>query len=416
MIITKNEFLLLSIKEGLVMKTSWYKSVLALPMSDDMTVKIVDGSFTYGEYTIEGDTSLPLFNNTSEATIPADTFISRNEEFTDTVYGILMNYLLIEIGFNGKAPYAKEMLHFNKELKTMLETSLKNEDMSMSEFYRLANVCLFIRNLAKIVVVPMTEDTYYPPEWLPAFKKDKMSSYVKKYGDDFIKDTKLVTMFENEIMDEVRLKLKDDPTFGITTDKKALQSFKKKFVSIGINEVLTSDTEKTAILSSLEDGYPNTPESVSAVFNSIIYGSEARGLGTVIGGVITKRLLAALHAMKITTEDCKTTDGLPIEITDFLVPALLSLYMVDNNGKTMKITAEFLKSNKGKTINVRTPAYCKNKGDTLCKICSGDNLSMNDSGPVLLAAMLGGDSLDHELSKFHNIIYDIISFTIEDIV
>lgn len=411
----KNDFFIESIRNGNILKNKFVKSILSIASGDSLDmVKIVGNSFVYLDEEIEGDIKRALFLPNDTVKVPADIFKCRPEKFEDTVYNVILNYYIVERGLKGKYDYITSSFNFNDEMEKVIVSRLQNKEMEVSEVYFLSNHFLALRNLAKILIIPLTESTYYPPDWIGPYKKKKIKEYEDKYGANFHEDEILVHKLEEELMAAVKEYFKDDPTFGIAMDKKALKSYKKKYVSLGSGDTLTKDTEKVSILTSLTDEYPNTPKGIASIINTIIYGSEARGLGTIKGGVIAKAMLAGTHNIKITVEDCKTTDGFDFIIDEYYIVGMSSMSRVEK-GKTIKNTVEYLNNNIGKKITLRVPAYCKAKGNHLCKICSGDSLSINEGGPALSASASAGDVVDHELSKFHDTSTTINKFTLKDL-
>lgn len=413
-IMTPNEFLIYSIREKLVYKLSWYKSVFAIPKSNNLLISIVNGIYTYNDIQIDCDVKEPILRIKDIVKIPEGLLKIRSENFEDTAGGVLINLLIVEHAFKGTLPYFKEEFSYKDDIKTFLKEGIADGTFIYEDIVRITNTFLLTRNISKIIVTPISRKVYLPPKWLKEFKNNLIKEYKKKYGDKCLEDQAIVLQLEADIMDKVKLHFKDDPTYGITFDKKALSSFKKRYVSIGYTESLTPNTKNEMIMESLSEGWPSDRDKITGINNSIIFGSNARAKMTVIAGTFAKHLVTAMHAISVDVDDCGTTDGVPFVIRDIWIDALLPLYRV-SKGKAIKNSKEYLMANIGKTIIIRLPLYCKANGDHLCKVCSGEYLSMNKNSPSLIASETGGDNLNFRLSFFHGVDRSLKKFELEDL-
>lgn len=409
----KSQFFHYSLENGYLTKMDWYKSVFAIPQSDNLIVKKSGDTFTVDGLVIDSKSDRPIFKVDDKITVDKGVFKSRDEMFTDTIGRILINYLIIEFALNGNGDYFKGEIN-RSILDSYILERFKDDTYSVEDIIRLGNTFKFIRSLANLVVIPLTKKSYDPPKWLSSEKRKIANKYEKQYGKRWLEDKALVTKYEDEVMEKVKEYYKDDPTYGITMDKKAMKSFKKKFISIGNNESLTNNTKPIAVLNSLEEEYPKDKEAIASIINSVIYGSGSRALATIDAGVITKRLLTAVHGFKITIEDCKSRDGYPITVTEFYRDSLKEFYAIVN-GKLVSIDDKFIDKHMGKEIVIRNVIYCKAKGEQFCKICSGKSVGLNENAITLLTSKVGGDGLNYQLSKFHGSNYEIKEFTLEDI-
>lgn len=412
-VMSKNDFFLYSLATKLIYKLDWWKGVFAFPVKNRL-IKIENGKYKYGDIEIDAPLDNPIFDIEDIVEIPENTLAIRKEKFKDTVGRILVNIILIEYGLKGLIGYQSKMFSYKGDLEKIVLDGINASKIDMADIKRLYKIFTFFRNVSKFITIPVTEDTFYPPDWLDDYKKSLQKEYEKKYVKDWMNNDKLVIEYEDTIMKRVKEYYKDDPTFGITMDKKTLGAFKKKYVSIGITETLDKNNKPKAILTSLSEGIPDNKEDIAAIMNSVIYGVSGRALGTQNAGVVAKRLLAAVQSFTVEEDDCGTTDGLPIKITDKNIEALKVLYRVEG-AKTYLNDEDFLKSSIGKTIMIRVPAYCKLKGDNLCKKCTGINVARFRNGLILLAASVAGAYLNYQLSKFHGSTYNLKTFDIDDL-
>jgi len=400
------EFLVYSIKEGLVLTLEWYKACFTVPKSKSV-VYVEDNYFYHDGIRLVKFTGKPLMKVDDIVELPKGVMSIKPNGVKNTIGSILQNYLLFEYALNGKFPYINGQFDDGK-FSSKVDRQI-GKKVTIDEYRKLGTVATMFRNMAKYMVIPSTEDSFFPPEDLQTVKAKTVKEFEAKYGENWYSDKLLIVRFEDQMMAWVKDKFKDDPTMNITMDKKALKAFKKKYVSMGIAETLEKTEETKAIMTSLHEEYPMDRETMTKVINSVIYGSAMRGLSTIDAGVIVKRLMAAVHAMKITKDDCNTIDAYPILVTENRVEALAAFYFV-KNGKTVKLSEEEIRASIGKKLNVRTIIYCKLKGLNVCKTCAGDYLSISENGPVLVASYVTGDNLNFQLSKFHGVSYEEYAF------
>lgn len=140
-------------------------------------------------------------------------------------------------------------------------------------------------------------------------------------------------------------------------------------------------------------------------FNST-YGSRKGlldvALNTGTSGYLSRKLIFACANLQLDeTDDCGTTDLIPIYVDDEKKGRMLIGKWFLEDGKLIKITEFNYLGYIGKTINARTPVFCKNP--KICKTCYGELHDMLDSNfiGVIAAQSLGECNTQLVLRTFH---------------
>lgn len=401
----KNDLFIEILKSGYLENSKLIKLILARPIGPNEIVNLTEDGYEVNlgtVYKIKVDNSKPLYSPYDMITVSKGVLKIAPDGIKDTVGSLIVNYLVFEYGLNGKIKYQNGQLDLENIIDNEVIPKLLNKSIKIDEFKNMANAVALLRYLADVVVIPVTEKVLYPPKDLGKVKKDKRKEFDSKYGKDWVKDPKTVLLYEESIQKYYGEYLQDDPTYGITIDKKMMGALKKLYVGLGILESVDPDADDGVVLSSLYDGFPDKPEEIASIINNIIFGSASRGIGTQEGGVVTKLLLRASHNYKILHRDCGVKYGETVKVENYNYKNYQNRYLV--SGKLIENPKEYI----GKVIEIRSPAYCKESGDNLCEICIGKTLSREDGAITLLFLMLGGMTLKHHLSKFHTVVKQII--------
>lgn len=407
------EYFKLSIKHNLHLKLRWVLSVFGIVVSGNDLVRVEGNkhivSVNEETYELSGtNINQPIFRYSDIVKVESK-FLSIIKSDIETTRGrLLMNAIIIEYGLSGKIPYINNSFTFSDIQEKILPMLVEDENyidddnhISLTQYKRATTANTYVRQFTPVTVVSATEKTITPPPGVIAYKHKLIKEYKSKYGDDVLSDVVKVIEIEDKLKAYDYEYMKDDPTVGIITSSKALNTArKKKYLTIGTEMGISDKSNVSTIETSLLEGIPKDPVVIGKVFNALRAGSYSRGLETQVSGVIAKYLSRGTHSFKITEENCKVTYGLTIDVNKDNHAALVGCYQIINK-KDIRITTTSVLKLVGTTIELRSVLYCKAKGDRYCKICAGDTMSRNENSPGLVAIRMGGKAIEASLAKFH---------------
>lgn len=420
---TKKEYLYKAVQTHKYKQVSWYYTVFTLYIEDNdhikldgnaLSVKLDDEWITLTDAT----PTAPIFKATDPLTIDNTWFNGLKDKIETTVGTYLLNILLVQYSLENRVPYQNRQFSPGDIESEYIIPYLKpddeetDKDIPLSMYKRFIKAVTLLRRLNYIFVVVRTEKSIVPPPDMAQFKKRVYKEFVQKYGEGFTSNQAHYLEFENVLMEHYKDYLKDDPTFGITVDRKVLNAKKKKSIAIGTGSKMTPDDTPTTIINSLSEGYPMDKRSIATIFNAIRYGSASRGIETQIGGVIAKMMIRALHAVKIIDTDCGSKEHATIHVTKHNKEGLY--YILTKDGTIL--SKDNIDAYLGKSIEVRSPLYCKLKGNQICTHCASLRYKNDENALGLLAITLGGDAVSNSLSKFHAKELGLVKITLDEFV
>jgi len=393
------------------------KTLLSTPGKNNKLVTIEKNGYTLHlskDYFLSRKKGDPVFRVNDKVVVTPDMMRCVKTRMESTVGRLINNYLYIEYGTNAMFEYINEMFDFGTIEKKLIPL-VNEKKIPISDYKKAAKVVVFMRPIAVYVTIPSTEKVDFKPDWLDSYKKEVKAKYIKKYGDDALKDSKIYLEYENEVMTRYKEYLKDDPTYGITTDKKIVeQSLKKRFVAVGLIDTLDPEKAFAIIEEALMSGAPLDKEKFADIVNNIYNGSAQRGISTKDSGYFEKILVKMLFAYLIDVDDCKTKESYPYKITEDNKEIMVGKYYF-KNGATIRISNDTVDSLVGKYVDLRLPHLCKAGRGKFCKKCTGDSLSKVEQGMLLVAIGLGGEYLNFNMSKFHATTYNLVELTVDDL-
>ena len=129
-------------------------------------------------------------------------------------------------------------------------------------------------------------------------------------------------------------------------------------------------------------------------------------LSTGDSGYLTRQLIYSTATLELDEtpegEDCGTTDGMVVNITDkSMVEALLGRYYITKEGRKKLIKLSDAQSLIGRTITLRSPMYCKSK--KICRTCYGKLYKVLHSSQIGIVATqaVGERATQLVLRTFH---------------
>lgn len=412
------------INNSLLTKRKTFISLFSIPMeSNELVIKgTTNWSIKMDDRIVELDSLItnPPLSFQSKLNIPKGFMSIVDQDYETTIGRVITNYLLFEYGLNGKMNYINEQFSYNKKESDIISSLITNvdkktdKDITIEDFRKVARVCSYLRSLSGLLTVATTEEITYPePEF---FKhRDKVrNNYKVKYGEDWTRDKYNLLEYEEEMMNYMLDKFKDNPTLHITMNKKTLKSFKMLYISIGIMQKMDETSDDINVVSSLEEGHSLDKEVFTAMNNSTRFGSVSKANATVVAGVVTKHITTALQSFMITIDDCGSKDRSTMRLHKEFLQALLFLDIY-HKGKLVDKNKSDYEKLIGEIIDVRLPTNCKVTGDNFCKKCCGVMTSLFPKSLPHLFIKLSGDGLQYQLSRFHGSEYIVREIDYNDL-
>lgn len=332
--------------------------------------------------------------------------ISNCSEPLETTYGNwLANMILLVRPFGKKITYMDGDIttdRIEKILLTRFKDNPKNpQDRKDDEFYvdeylKYEEGVYFLPGLSQLCVWAATEKTILPPPGVAELKAKLI-----KENEGKLDDLATIAKIDAELVRHDLEWLKGDPGMNFLGGGKAINVVrKKKFLMHGGEVGLTDNAVKgTLVENALNEGWDIN--KFPDVIDTLRAGSYDRGAETQLGGVSVKWLLRASSNMDVTSDDCKSSMGVALEVTSTNKKRLIGFTAILDGEQKHIVKEEEANTYLGKKIMLRSPMYCRLDHTDFCKTCLGDNLSINPEGLSLSISAYGSVMLDISLSKMH---------------
>lgn len=322
----------------------------------------------------EETVSEPIFSVIDTFSLPAG-FIHNSEEVKTTVGRFLFNYVVwyhqgIEIEYNNTQQTAKS-------LESTLSKLLLSEKITPADGRKIINAIFFMSSFSALFVPTLTEKSMMTS---PAVLKRK-KELLKEYGSR-LTDPLVAKEFEQELIEMDKAYLVGDKSkrFLDPLNPKTYDVHRKKlFISIGGIPAFDKGSNRYAFIpNSLSEGW--TAEAFPEICNEIRKGAYDRGKETAKGGEQTKFLLRVLQDVLITEEDCGTTQGLQVSLSESNIHEFFGQFIITTKGLIL-LSEETRQYFLGKTVKLRSPMFCKSKIGR-CSHCAGDMFRRLDTKAI----------------------------------
>jgi hypothetical protein len=347
--------------------------------------------------------ALFLFNEVVEVN-PED--IPNCKEKVLTTYGnLLYNWIVLVHAFGSKIPFQTGRINGRKIEDLILvnfkdtpknDSDRKENECYVDEYLKYTAATDFLTGLTQLCVWGSSEKTLLAPPGIKEFKKKLLEE-----NKDTLDQTATVAKIDAELVKYDAAFLKDSPAENFLIGGKSRNVVRKKlFLMIGTELGLDENSVKSSLITnSLSEGwdYNKIPEMI----DSLRAGSFNRGAQTVLGGVSVKWLLRASSNINVTIDDCGTTIGGVVNVTEKNKDKYIGFSVVTKEGSKKIISSEEAGTYLGKTIMIRNPMYCKLPQTDYCKVCVGDRLAVNPTGLSIAVSDYGNSFLSIFLAASH---------------
>lgn len=403
------------------MENNKYKSKILEIVDNKILITLYSGVYELNYY------KFPLLDYLDNVTVGPNEFKSLTEEIETSIGIVMSNYLILELPFKGKMNFIDGVIT-NKIENTIAERLVSNnyiykddkdamDKIKVSELIDYIDNCEYIKTWNRYFVVAASRKTLLPPENILEKKKEIIQEMLKELGPDAFKDQVNIIKLEEKLKALDLEFLKDDPTLGIVTSGKVLNNSRKElFLTMGGIPSFDEDGELTFVLNSLLEGWPDDPEMLSAMFNSLRAGSLSRALDTQYGGLFAKIILRAIGSYIVKPDfDCGTKLGKDINVDSNNYKDIVFRNVIDNGITVLIDSEDMAKTFINKKLIIRGPETCASEGETLCGYCVSKLLKENPDGIKNEVTTVTSITLNESMKKMHNTTKSAVRLNKEEI-
>lgn len=290
---------------------------------------------------------------------PEDIENFPGNKFTTTCGRYLINYYLIastflknctSLGELGALSFVNDQWKINR-IESIIARLLINKKITIAACNQYIDHGYFLSSLSELYGSTMTKKSITPDK---SIVKLRNKLYEKYKGQ--LKDPRIGTIIENEMIAADKEQLKHDPSMAFLGDsgKKFDVHRKRQHLAMGLLEDFDSTKGNYQyIQESLSEGW--NPKSFVAICNEIRKGSYDRGVETQIAGLDTKWMMAVFQNCKITGDDCGTTRTLPITINKAVAASYFGVYV--QSDKNLLANPKFMDFSKEESVVLANQQY-----------------------------------------------------------
>lgn len=411
-----SEYMAYAIVNKLLHKWEWVTSLLAVHVDGTKNdyIQILDG---VGYVKVDNDyikldghaPGKALLYTGYKIDLSKDVMECLLSDVSTTVGIAIVNYILLEVPFKGKITYMND----NPTLGSIMD-KVKDTFEGLEDYGKFVISCTYLEEFSRIVTPSSTHKLVTPPPGLKKFKADTKAKYIKAYGVDWDKDPANIVAYDKELKAYYNEYISGDPSDGIlASDKSKNNALAKKYLTFSSTNAFG---QQVHIDESLLDGYPKDREKLAAIFNTTRSASISRGMETQNGGSVAKNVLRATSSMRITDGDCKTKEGKSVIITKQRKSSYIGRYLIDGNGKLIKLTNDNIEDYVDKPVTMRSVMYCKLDKPAVCSICIGDSAASKPDGISLIVTNNSAALTLTALKAMHNSQISTAEVVLDDVI
>lgn len=342
----------------------------------------------------------PLFHHKDKITITPEMVVNAQGPTETDIGKLLANYILLIYPFGSRIPYMNEQIS-GKKLADFFAKTIEDDPYEdgqfvepeegtnrifIKDFLKYYEAYVYFWNFTQLFVPGDTERSLQTHPDMEKRKKELFEQY-----KDQLHDPVILTKIEEELMKLDREWLAGDSSLGLWVKDKDHKVVRKKlFMTVGNVTGFSDSNEANPIENSLDEGWDLS--KFSDYNDDLRVGSYDRGRQTALGGEFVKWLIRISSNIKITQDDCGTTLGRRVVLTEQNIGKYIGFDYVTRSGKPAVLTEELARKFIGRRIIIRSPAYCTLSHNEYCSTCVGPNLREHKAG-VSTALTKMGDML-----------------------
>lgn len=397
----KKEYILTAIQNDLHLDRRWLLSIFGkLPVSTVPSGDYHLGTTDTGKlYTVVGSTTIELPSNEDGRLLTKSELVKLVSKDLpnvmadmETTYGrVIVNSLLFLYPYGDRVPYQNNKIT-GKIANAVATDMLFTDKATVDEHIKFENAASMLTCLTQVGVPSASRKSVTPNPDFAKFKKSLLEKYKGQLDDPLI-----VAKIQEAIIAEDRKYLSGDSSTGFLISDKAFKRARMRTSGMfGVEPDFTDETKLNIIFNSLREGWD--VKDLDALVNTTRAASYARGASTALGGAKVKVSSRIFHNFSMVDEDCQTTAGLKVLITQENAIEYVGRTLV---GGSKVMTLEDLTGKIGKTLNLRSPFYCKSSGTTICRVCIGETVFTSGLGLSSLTTTMTSSFLNLFMAMTH---------------
>jgi hypothetical protein len=373
-------------------------------ITDDLKVSDTIKLFKYNE----DDT--PFLSMQDTIDVPAKTLSNLSHDVSTTVGRYLLNYILLEHPFGDKIPFINDKFDL-AQLETIISKKFLDDELTISQIDRFLKNEFFLSNYSEFTAPSLSIASITVDQKVI----DLRDTLFEKYKDK-LDDPEVMIEIEQKLIELDKEILSKDPDKGFLISGKNFTTHRKRmFLTMGILPAFGDDKPFNFAASNLNEGW--SKEDLPVLFNDIRNGSYSRGKETAKGGTETKYLGRAFQETKIVEDDCKTTLGFDVVLTDGLLDEnntsnFMYRYCI-YKGTTIEITDKTKDKLLNKRVIVRSPQFCQSSNGFCYKCMDTRFKKLNIVRLNTLAISIGSTFLQNSMKKMHGSKVDLLDVSVE---
>lgn len=419
---TKRDYFIQALKTEAFRRRAWVFSVFSMTREDQENEEIypfkirkLGDKYVYRDpsngmnFSVieDSDTTKPLLSHKDRITITASDVLNVKVPELETNYGnVFFNYCTVVYPFKDKIPFQTGRVKAG-QIEDIIAKRLASNPKEgeardpnaiyVSEYLRFGEAMMYLSGFTQLWVPAGSPKTMTCHPDTPKVK----AALLEKYKDQ-LHDPAIIAKIEAELVKfDKEMWLKGDPgAEGFLIKKKSTDVVRKKmFLMFGAEAGFEEAVDVNAITNSLQEGWDI--EKFPDMLNISRVGSFNRGAQTQLGGEAVKWLLRASSNMAITQDDCGTTLGDPMFVTESNADRLIDRRWIITQEGPVLVTNENVKSLIGKMVIVRSPMFCKLDKTDYCAKCCGNKLATHKTGLSMAVSDYGSNFLGMFMAAMH---------------
>jgi len=302
-----------------------------------------------------------------------DNFPKGKPSFETTIGQYLVNHTLLEVPFKGVIQY----VHNHKELlkcEGIIAEGLLTGAFIVDQYSTFINNLYILQSYAELVVSTGSWKGLTTHPDVPKRKAELLEQYAGQLADPLV--AKIV---EDELqkLDNQHIEGDTATRFIDALGAKGREIHRKKlYLAVGGIEAFDDVSGNYEFVSnSLSDGWD--PKDFPILVNEIRKGSYSRGKETELGGMQTKFVMRIFSDLRVTDQDCGTTEGVHMHLAADIAKKFLNRFIIVK-GKALELTLDNLNDYIDQDVVLRSPMTC-HTDPGLCYVCTGrtfENISV----------------------------------------
>ena len=355
-------------------------------------------------------------------TVPANSIPYLTEDVDTTVGRLIANYLLILRPFKGKISYINNKFDVstieNKYIVKLLASPDEKDldkKITIDEYTKFIDTVSFLTRLNRFIVHAGGPDFMTRPDGIETYRKKLIEEAKKKYGDDAMERLDVIGEIDKKLEAYEKEATKEDPAMLMEVAGKTKQALKKMYGAYGHGgDFYYNDGKAHYLENSLEEGWDDTKEAITILYNDIRTGSYSRGAETQKGGYAAKQGLRATTDLKIIKGDCGSKVGLDSLITEKDKETFIGRYII-SNGKPLMLTEENINKYINKVVSLRTPMFCHTENN-FCSTCMGEQAKNYQNGIAIMVINMAGIILNTSMKAMHDQSIKLVNLSLDDMI